>query len=117
MVCERSSGKAHYKATKFFDFTAPPCEKTAGSSTSSSCGTLSCRTMRRLIGRAGRCDIQLVLSSQISDPSDPSDLSDPSDPSDLPDLSDIALPPLPDGGRGAILLPGLVITKPGNRNH
>ena len=111
MMCERSSDKAHHKATKFFDFTAPPREKTAGSSTSSSCGTLSCRTMRRFIGRAGRRDIQLVLSSQISDP------SDPSDPSDLSDLSDIALPPLPDGGRGAILLPVLVITKPGNRDH
>lgn len=32
MMCERSSGKAHYKATKFFDFTAPPLEKNIGMS-------------------------------------------------------------------------------------
>ena len=114
-MCERSSGKAHHKATKFFDFTAPPYEKNRRilHKQLRRCAVVSddapaYRKARCLIGRVGqvgrvrRRDIQLVLSSQRSDPSD---------------LPDIALTPLAGGGRGAILLPGLVITKPGNSDH
>ena len=89
MMCERSSGKAHHKATKFFDFTAPPYEKNR-------------RILHKLLRQGA---LQAGGESWVSDPSDPSD------------LPDIALTPLAGGGRGAILLPGLGITKPGNRDH
>ena len=86
MMRERSSGKAHHKATKFFDFTAPPCEKNR-------------RIPHKQLRQGG---LQAGGESWVPDLSDP---------------SDIALTPLAGGGRGAILLPGLVITKPGNRDH
>ena len=60
MMCKRSSGKAHHKATKFFDFTAPPREK------------------NRPILHKQR--VQRAISSNESD-----DLSNPSDPSDPSD--------------------------------
>ena len=92
MMRERSSGKAHHKATKFFDFTAPPCKKNR-------------RIPHKQLRQGG---LQAGGEGWVSDPSDLPDLSD---------LSDITLTPLAGGGRGAILLPGLVITKPGNRDH
>ena len=80
---ERSSGKAHHKATKFFDFTAPPREKNR-------------RILHKQLMQEGLQAGGESWVSDLSDPSDPSDLpdpsdsSDPSDPSDLSDLSDLS---------------------------
>ena len=60
MMRERSSGKAHHKATKFFDFTAPPFEKNR-------------RILHKQLMQGG---LQAGGESWVSDPSDPSDLSD-----------------------------------------
>ena len=89
MTGERSSGKAHHKATKFFDFTAPPFEKNR-------------RILHKQLRRGG---LQAGGEGWVSDPSD------------LSDLSDIALPPLAGGGRGAILLPVIVVTNTGISRH